>query len=342
MVGNFDRCGNDWCRNLVSVKIMTRKNQRSHSHHHHTHHDHEHHHHHAPKNFGFAFGMAIFLNSAFVLVEFGYGFTVNSTALIADAGHNLSDVLSLLLAWGASLLAKKAPSKRYTYGLRSSSIFAALANAMFLLVACGAIGWEAAQRFSQTPEIAGDVVMSVASVGILINGISAWLFAKGSKGDLNIRAAYLHMLTDAALSLGVVLAGVGMMFTSWYWLDPSMSLLIVAVILISTWHLLRDSVRLALNAVPENIDAEKIYTYLRQIKGVSDVHDLHIWGMSTTESALTVHLVMPAGYPNDVFIDEITRTLKTDFSIQHSTLQIEQGTTHHHCSLAPLTKIKKY
>lgn len=342
MVGNSDRCGNDWCRNLVSVKRMARKHKCTHPTHHHSHHDHEHHHHHAPKNFGFAFGMAIFLNSAFVLVEFGYGFTVNSTALIADAGHNLSDVLSLLLAWGASLLAKKAPSKRYTYGLRSSSIFAALANAMFLLVACGAIGWEAAQRFSQTPEIAGDVVMSVASVGILINGISAWLFAKGSKGDLNIRAAYLHMLTDAALSLGVVLAGVGMMFTSWYWLDPSMSLLIVAVILISTWHLLRDSVRLALNAVPENIDAEKIYTYLRQIKGVSDVHDLHIWGMSTTESALTVHLVMPAGYPNDVFIDEITRTLKTDFSIQHSTLQIEQGTTHHHCSLAPLTKIKKH
>lgn len=318
---------------------MSRKHKHPHSHKTHEHHMHSHddahHHHHAPKNFGFAFGIAIFLNSAFVLVEFGYGFNVNSTALIADAGHNLSDVLSLLLAWGASLLAKKAPNKRYTYGLRSSSIFAALANAMFLLVACGAIGWEATKRFSQTPEIAGDIVMTVAGVGIFINGISAWLFAKGSEGDLNIRAAYLHMLTDAALSLGVVLAGVGMMFTSWYWLDPSVSLLIVAVILISTWYLLRDSVRLALNAVPENIDAEKIYLYLRQLRGVNDVHDLHIWGMSTTESALTAHLVMPAGYPNDEFIDEITRTLKTNFSIQHSTLQIEQGTTHHHCSLAP-------
>lgn len=316
---------------------MSRKHKHSHHHNHHDHnhsHDDNHHHHHAPKNFGFAFGIAIFLNSAFVLVEFSYGFSVNSTALIADAGHNLSDVLSLLLAWGASLLTKKAPCKRYTYGLRSTSIFAALTNAMFLLVACGAIGWEAAQRFSQTPVIAGDVVMAVAGVGIVINGISAWLFAKGSKGDLNIRAAYLHMLTDAALSLGVVLAGVGMMFTSWYWLDPSISLLIVAVILISTWHLLRDSVRLALNAVPENIDAEKIYHYLRQLKGVSDVHDLHIWGMSTTESALTVHLVMPAGYPGDGFVDEITNTLKTNYSIQHSTLQIEQGTTHHHCSLA--------
>ena len=332
MVSDFDRHCDDLHHNLVSVNFMSRKHE--HSHHHNHSHDAHDHHHHTPKNFGFAFVIAIFLNSAFVLVEFCYGFTVNSTALIADAGHNLSDVLSLLVAWGASLLAKKAPCKRYTYGLRSTSIFAALANAMFLLVACGAIGWEAAQRFSQTPEIAGDVVMSVAGVGILINGISAWLFAKGSKGDLNIRAAYLHMLTDAALSLGVVLAGVGMMFTSWYWLDPSMSLLIVAVILISTWHLLRDSIRLALNAVPENIDAEKIYHYLRQLKGVSDVHDLHIWGMSTTESALTVHLVMPAGYPGDGFVDEVTKTLKTNHSIQHSTLQIEQGTTHHHCSLA--------
>lgn len=316
-------------------KYQNAPKKSSHHHEHDHHHAHDHHHHHAPKNFGLAFGVAIFLNSAFVLVEFGYGFLVNSTALIADAGHNLSDVLSLLLSWGASLLAKKAPSKRYTYGLRSSSIFAALANAMFLLVACGAIAWEAVQRFSQAPEIAGNVVMAVAGVGIIINGLSAWLFAKGSKGDLNIRAAYLHMLTDAALSLGVVLAGIGMMFTSWYWLDPSMSLLIVAVILVGTWHLLRDSVRLALNAVPENIDAEKIYAYLHQLKGVSNVHDLHIWGMSTTESALTVHLVMPAGYPTDAFIDDITNTLKTTFSIQHSTLQIEQGTTHHHCSLAP-------
>jgi len=297
-------------------------------------HDHNYDHHHdTPKNFGFAFVIAIVLNTAFVLVEFGYGFAVNSTALIADAGHNLSDVLSLLVAWGASMLTKKAPSQRYTYGLRSTSIFAALTNAMFLLVACGAIAWEAIHRFSQTPVIAGDVVMMVAGVGIVINSLSAWLFAKGSKGDLNLRAAYLHMLTDALLSLGVVLAGVAMMFTDWYWLDPSVSLLIVAVILVSTWHLLRDSVRLALNAVPENIDAAKIDTYLRQLKGVSDVHDLHIWGMSTTESALTVHLVIPAGYPGDAFMDEVTKTLKTNFSIQHSTLQIEQGTTHHHCSL---------
>lgn len=300
----------------------------------HTHSHHEQHRHHdAPKNFGFAFVVAIVLNIAFVLVEFGYGFAVNSTALIADAGHNLSDVLSLFLAGIASLLTKKAPNQRYTYGLRSTSIFAALANAMFLLVACGAIAWEAIHRFSQTPVIAGDVVMTVAGIGIVINGLSAWLFAKGSKGDLNLRAVYLHMLTDAILSLGVVLVGVAMMFKNWYWLDPSMSLLIVAVILVSTWHLLRDSVRLALNAVPANIDAAKIDAYLRQLQGVSDIHDLHIWGMSTTESALTVHLVIPAGYPSDMFIDEVTRTLKNDYSIQHSTLQIEQGTTNHHCPL---------
>jgi len=298
-------------------------------------HSHEHsgHHHGAPNNHGRAFVIAIALNTVFVVVEFGYGFVANSTALMADAGHNLSDVLGLLLAWGAAILARKAPSERYTYGLRSTSILAALANAMFLLVACGAIAWEAVQRFSQPPVVAGLTVTLVAAVGIVINGLSAWLFMKGSQGDLNIRGAYLHMAADAAVSLGVVVAGVMMIFTGWYWLDPVVSLVIVAVIVVGTWGLLRESVQLALNAVPANIDVPKIDAYLRQCPGVTDIHDLHIWAMSTTETALTVHLVMPDGYPGDAFMDGIMQTLKTHFSIHHSTLQIEQGTTPHACSM---------
>lgn len=317
--------------------------------HHHAHnhshdHDHDHgghshggsHHHHGdPNNQGRAFVIAIALNTVFVLVEFAYGFIANSTALMADAGHNLSDVLGLLLAWGATILARRAPCERYTYGLRSTSILAALANAMFLLVACGAIAWEAIQRFSQPPVVAGLTVTLVAGIGIVINGLSAWLFVKGSKGDLNIRGAYLHMAADAAISLGVAVAGLAMMFTGWYWLDPVISLVIVAVIVIGTWGLLRESVQLALNAVPPHIDVSAVGAYLRQCPGVTDIHDLHIWGMSTTESALTVHLVMPEGYPSDAFMDDIMRTLKERFSVQHSTLQVEQGTTDHVCTLHP-------
>jgi cobalt-zinc-cadmium efflux system protein len=293
------------------------------------------HHHSTPNNFGGAFIIAIVLNTVFVGVEFTYGFIVNSTALIADAGHNLSDVLSLLLAWGATILARKVPSERYTYGLRSTSILTALANAMFLLVVCGAIAWEAIQRFQQPPTVAGMTVIQVAIVGIIINSLSAWLFMKGSKDDLNIRGAYLHMATDALVSLGVVIAGVAMLFTGWYWLDPMISLIIVTVIVFGTWGLLKESMHLALNAVPINIDLSAIDRYLRQHHGVTDIHDLHVWGMSTTESALTVHLVMPNGYPGDAIMDEIMHTLRTQFSIHHSTLQIEQGTTDHSCSLHP-------
>jgi cobalt-zinc-cadmium efflux system protein len=292
-----------------------------------------HHHHGDPNNHGRAFVIAIALNAAFVVVEFTYGFIANSTALMADAEHNLSDVLGLLLAWGAAILVRKAPNERYTYGLRSTSILAALANAMFLLVVCGAIAWEAIQRFSQPPVVAGLTVTLVAAVGIIINGLSAWLFMKGSKGDLNIRGAYLHMATDAAVSLGVAIAGIAMIFTGWYWLDPVISLVIVAVIVTGTWGLLRESVQLALSAVPTHIEVAEIDTYLRQCPGVTDIHDLHIWGMSTTESAMTVHLVMPDGYPGDAFMDDIMQTLKERFSVQHSTLQVEQGTTDHACAL---------
>ncbi len=293
------------------------------------------HYHGDPNNHGRAFVIAIALNTAFVAIEFAFGFIANSTALIADAGHNLSDVLGLLLAWGAAILGRRVPNERYTYGLRSTSILAALANAMILLMTCGAIAWEALQRFSQPPAVAGLTVTLVAALGILVNGLCAWLFMKGSKGDLNIRGAYLHMATDAAVSLGVVITGIAMIYTGWYWLDPVISLVIITIIVISTWGLLRESVQLALSAVPANIEVAAIDAYLRQLPGVIDIHDLHIWGMSTTESALTVHLVMPDGYPGDAFMDDIMQTLNMRFSVHHSTLQIELGTTTHACSLSP-------
>lgn len=297
---------------------------------------HGHHKHHGNRrDSDIAFFVAVLLNTAFVAAEFTYGFIANSTALMADAGHNLSDVFGLLLAWAAAILARRAPSARFTYGLRGTSILAALANAMLLLVACGAIAWEAVQRFSQAPAVAGLTVTLVAGLGIAINGLSAWLFVKGSKGDLNIRGVYLHMAADAAVSLGVAVAGVIMLFTGWYWLDPVISLVIVGVIVVGTWGLLRESVQLALNAVPAHIDANAVETHLREYRGVTDIHDLHIWGVSTTESSLTVHLVMPEGYPGDTFMDDITRVLKERFSIQHSTLQIEKGNTDHTCALHP-------
>ncbi|HUW76975.1 MAG TPA: cation diffusion facilitator family transporter [Gallionella sp.] len=302
-------------------------------------HDHDghshggHHHHVDPNGNSRAFAIAIALNVAFVAIEFTYGFIANSTALMADAGHNLSDVLGLILAWSAVILGRRAPSERYTYGLRSTSILAALANAMLLMVASGAIAWEGIQRFAQPPVVAGLTVTLVAAIGIIVNGLSAWLFMKGSKGDLNMRGAYLHMAADAAVSLGVVITGIIMIYTGWYLLDPLVSLCIVIVIVIGTWSLLRESVQLALSAVPAHIDVSAVDSFLRQCAGVTDIHDLHIWGMSTTESALTVHLVIPAGYPGDIFIDNIVQELKERFSVQHSTLQIEQGTTDHACAL---------
>ena len=306
--------------------------------HHNHNHSKGHHHHPSPKSQGRVFIMTIVLNMLFVIIEFAYGFITNSTALIADAGHNISDVLGLMLAWGAVILTRKAPSKRYTYGLRSTSIMAAVANAMLLLVACGAIAMEAIDRFSQPPAVAGLTVSIVAAVGIVINGLSAWLLMRGSKEDLNIRGAYLHMAADAAVSLAVVIAGVAMFYTGWFMIDPIISLVIVIVIVVGTWSLLRESMQLALSAVPANIDALAIDAYLRQLAGVTEIHDLHIWGLSTTESALTVHLVMPNGHPGDNFMDEIVQTLEERFFVHHSTLQIEQGTTNHSCSLSATRK----
>jgi cobalt-zinc-cadmium efflux system protein len=282
---------------------------------------------------GGAFLIATVLNFAFVVVEFAYGFIANSTALLADAGHNLSDVLGLVLAWGAASLSRRAPAGRYTYGLRSSSILAALANSMLLLVASGAIALEAVRRFMEPPPVAGLTVTIVAGIGILVNGISAVLFARGSQSDLNVRGAYLHMMADAAMSLVVVIAGVAIVFTGWNWLDPVASLAVVAAIVYGTWGLLSESLKLALSAVPGHVDPKAVDAYLRQCAGVTDVHDLHIWAMSTTECALTVHLVIPSGYPGDAFIDEVACALKDRFAIQHSTLQVEQGSTSHACEL---------
>ncbi|WP_208278631.1 cation diffusion facilitator family transporter [Massilia oculi] len=321
---------------------MNHAHDHKHGHDHHDHdHDHGHshgfghHHHHmpSPDGHGRAFALAIGLNLAFVIVEFTYGFIAHSTALMADAGHNLSDVLGLMLAWGAALLAKSAPKGRYTYGLRGSSILAALGNGLLLMVACGAIAWEAVQRIAEPAPVAGATVSIVAAIGVVINGFSAWLFLAGSKGDLNIRGAYLHMAADAALSLGVVISGLAIMYSGWTWIDPIVSLVIVVVIVIGTWSLLRESVQLSMAAVPPNVDAGKVQTFLAGQPGVTEVHDLHIWAMSTTETALTAHLVIPGGYPGDAVLDAIEHTLREKYAIHHCTLQVEQGTIHHHCTL---------
>ena len=308
------------------------KNKHTHDHGHG--HGHGHGHHHVdPNGNGRAFALAIGLNTAFVAIEFTYGFIANSTALMADAGHNLSDVLGLLLAWGAAVLTRSAPRGRYTYGLRSSSILAAMLNALLLMMACGAIGWEAVLRLNNPAPVAGYTVSVVALIGVAVNGVSAWLFMAGSKGDINIRAAYQHMAADAALSLGVAVVGVAIVLTGLRWLDPAASIIIVLLIVWSTWSLLRESLRLLLAAVPDNVDAEAVAQFLQTCPGVSEIHDLHIWAMSTTETALTAHLVMPAGYPGDVAIDDIVAQLKNDFAISHCTLQVEQGTTVHGCTL---------
>lgn len=306
-------------------------------HDHHAGHSHAHgsgHHHHAiPTDRGNAFLFSVILNVVFVVVEFGFGFMAKSTALMADAGHNLSDVVGLLLAWGALAIGRKQASRRFTYGLRGASILAALANAMLLLIASGAIALEAVQRFSAPPEVAGFTISIVAAFGIVVNGLSAFLLMRGSEEDLNLRSAYLHMAADAVISLGVVITGLTIHYTGWDFLDPVVSLIIVVVIVIGTWNLLRESAQLALNAVPMQVDAEAVEAYLRQLDGVSDIHDLHIWGLSTTENALTVHLVIPAGYPGDSYIDRIAHHLEEHFNVHHSTLQTEQGTTDHTCAL---------
>ena len=307
-----------------------------HGHHHHSHsHGLGHAHSHAPKDFGRAFLFGMVLNAGFVAIEVVYGILSHSVALLADAGHNLGDVLSLLLAWGASVLIKRIPSKRYTYGLRSTSILAALANAALLLVVTGGIAWEAILHLQHPDVVASKTVIAVASIGILINLSTALLFMAGRKGDLNVRAAFAHMMADAVISLGVVVAGIVILFTGWHWVDPLVSLVISGLVIWGTWGLLRDSVNLALHGVPEGIELAEVRDYLAGLDGVSEVHDLHVWAMSTTETALTAHLVMPGGYPGDAFRAGISETLRTRFEIAHPTLQIEVADTTDTCALAP-------
>jgi cobalt-zinc-cadmium efflux system protein len=300
----------------------------------HSHHDHSHAgHHHAPDNYNRAFIVGLILNGGFVLTEFSFGLLANSVALIADAGHNLSDVLGLLLAWIASLLARRQPSSRNTYGWRKSSILAAFLNSIFLLVATGVIVWEGIQRFLNPSEVEGTIVIGVAVVGILINTGTALMFLSGRKGDINIRAAFQHMIADALVSVGVVLAGIGILLTRWFWLDPAFSLIVSALIIFSTWGLLKDSFHLAIDGVPSNIDELAVLTYLSERPGVTQVHDLHIWSMSTVETALTAHLVTLAGHPGDEFLAKICHELRDRFGIQHTTIQIEIGDSSHSCLL---------
>ncbi len=289
-------------------------------------HGHGHGHSHAPADFGHAFAIGTALNLAFVVVEAAFGIAAGSVALLADAGHNLSDVLGLLIAWGAATLAKRPASERFTYGLKSSSILAALANAILLLVAVGAILLETVQRLSDPPPVLAGALIWVAAAGIVVNGATALLFMRGRDGDLNVRGAFLHMAVDALVSAGVVVAGLLILWTGQSWIDPVVSLVIVAVILVGTWGLFRDSLGMALNGVPRGIDPARVATVLAELPGVARVHDLHIWAMSTTENALTAHLVMPAGHPGDAFLTNLQHRLDHDFGIDHATVQIEVGT----------------
>lgn len=291
----------------------------------HDHHGHDDHdgHAHAPKDFGAAFLMGITLNIGFVIIEAVYGFLANSMALVADAGHNLGDVLGLAMAWIATVLARRAPTQTHTYGLRGGTILAALGNAVLLLVAVGAIAVEGVHRLLNPTDVASVTVMVVAAIGILINGGTAWLFASGRKGDINLRAAFLHMAYDALVSAGVIVAGAVIYMTGWTQLDPLVSLVLAVVILVGTWSLLRDSVSMSLDAVPSGIKLDEVKAFLEQQSGVNAIHDLHIWPMSTTDIALTCHCLMTGGHPGDEFLARLAHELQDRFGIGHVTVQIE-------------------
>lgn len=296
----------------------------------------EHHHNHDHVfNYNRAFIIGLVLNGGFVILEAIFGLLTDSLALLADAGHNLSDVLGLLLAWGANLLAQRPPTQRFTYGLRRSSILAALVNAIALLLVMGGIAWEAINRFSHPTPVPGGTVIGVALVGIIINTITALMFLSGGKHDLNIRGAFLHMAADAMVSVGVVLAGIAILTTGLLWFDPVVSLVIVIVVVVGTWQLFRDSLHLVLDAVPTGIEPQAIRTYLTELPGVTQVHDLHIWGMSASEAALTAHLVMPTGNSGDAFLKQLAQELHDQFGIEHTTIQIETGDPNQPCVLAP-------
>jgi cobalt-zinc-cadmium efflux system protein len=292
-------------------------------------------HHHAHLDYGRAFAIGIALNLVYVVGEAVGGIFSGSLALLADAGHNLSDVLSLSLSWGAALLSRRQPSGRFTYGLRSSSILAALANAIILLLVTGGIAWEALERLSHPVPVASTIVIWVAAAGILVNGVTALLFASGSQRDLNLKSAFLHMAADTLVTASVVAAGIAIALTGWLWLDPVVSLVVSAVIVVGTWSLMKSAIGLALDAVPEGIDAAAVRAHLLGTPGVTGLHDLHIWGMSTTETALTCHLVMPGGHPGDAMLNDIAQQLDHGFGIHHATIQIELADADAACVLIP-------
>ena len=295
----------------------------SHAHHDHAHHDHAHHHGHAPEGHGRAFAAGIALNLLIVLVEIAYGVIGHSMALLSDAAHNVSDVLGLALAWAATVLARRKPSARRTYGLRRMTILAALGNAVFLLVGTGGVSWEAIRRMPDPGPVDARIVMFVAGGAAVVNAASALLFSKGRHDDLNVRSAFLHLAGDATIAAGVVVSGFIVLKTKWTLVDPITSLVVSLLVLYSTWSLLKDSLNLALDAVPEGIDPEEVRSFLCTLPGVTEIHDLHIWAMSTTENALTAHLVMPERAGNPTFLGDACKALHERFRIEHSTLQVE-------------------
>lgn len=307
------------------------------AHDHHDHDGHHHgggHHHHAPNNMGRAFAIGVILNTGFVAAEVAAGLWTGSLSLLADAGHNLSDVLSLLLAWGAVVLARRAPAGRRTYGLRKATILASLANAILLMIAVGVIASEAFHRLTVPARVDAEIVMITAGLGVVINGLTAMLFMRGSHSDLNVRGAFLHMAADAGVSLAVVVGAFAMGQTGLLWIDPALSLVIAGVIVLGTWGLLRDSADLALDAAPRSIDVEDVRRWLKELPGVEDVHDLHVWALSTTETAMTAHILRPQNGDSDRFLHLACEGLATRFRIGHATLQVETSDTHA-CRLAP-------
>jgi cobalt-zinc-cadmium efflux system protein len=289
---------------------------------------------HRAASYGRAFAFGIALNLAYVAGEAAAGIISGSLALLADAGHNLSDVLGLSLSWGAAVLSRRQPRGRFTYGLRSSSILAALANALILLVVTGGIAWEAIWRITHPVPVASGILIGVAAIGIIVNGGTALLFASGA-ADLNVKSAFLHLAADALVTAGVVAAGVVIWLTGWLWLDPAASLVVSVVIIVGTWGLLKSAIGLALDAVPEGVDATAVRSHLLALPGVTGLHDLHIWGMSTTETALTCHLIMPDGHPGDAVLNEMAQQLHHRFGIEHATIQIELADTDEACVLTP-------
>jgi cobalt-zinc-cadmium efflux system protein len=307
----------------------------AHKEHDHTGHAHGPGSHHAPASFGRAFAIGAALNLAFVATETYFGFAAHSVALLADAAHNLADVSGLLIAWGASHLAKRQPTLTRTYGWGRSTILASLTNAIVLLLGCGAIAMEAVRRFNDPQPVAGGMVMLVAAVGIVINGVTALMFMRGSKTDLNIKGAFLHMAADAFVSAGVVLAALLIVYTGWLWLDPAISLAIVVVITIGTWGLLRDSVNLAMDEVPGGIELDQVEASLLALPGVVEVHDLHVWALSTTDTALTAHLVQDGTDEVGSLIRQASDEVRKRFKIGHCTIQVETAAGADACELRP-------